>query len=197
MEAKSTVALLLAAGESKRLGRPKQLLPYKGRTLLTHTFEELKVCCDDVLVLTGAHREAVEAVLPVEANILWNPNWKQGMGSTIAMGVKELVNRTGVETILISTCDQPGLGRFHFEELLKTAEKNEGAATDYGKRGGVPAVFSRSVWSALEQLEGDKGARDLINYEQRDIEWVQPVGSVFDIDTEEDFLKLTRNPFQD
>ncbi len=197
MEAKSTVALLLAAGESKRLGRPKQLLPYQGRTLLTHTFEELKVCCEDVLVLTGAHREAVEAVLPVEANILWNPNWKQGMGSTIAMGVKEIVNRTGVEAILISTCDQPGLGRLHFEELLKTAEKKEGAATDYGKRGGVPAVFCRSVWSTLVQLEGDKGARDLINSQQGDIEWVQAIGSVFDIDTEEDFLKLTRNPFQD
>lgn len=197
MEAKSTVALLLAAGESKRLGRPKQLLPYQGRTLLTHTFEELKVCCEDVLVITGAHREAVEAILPVEANVLWNPNWKQGMGSTIAMGVKDIINRTGVETILISTCDQPGLGRLHFKELLKTAEKKEGAATNYGKRGGVPAVFCRSVWSALIQLEGDKGARDLINSEQRDIEWVQPIGSVFDIDTEEDFLKLTRNPFQD
>lgn len=197
MGTKSTVALLLAAGESKRLGRPKQLLPFQGKTLLTHAYTELSACCDDVLVLTGAHRDEVEAVLPSDAKILWNPHWQQGMGSTIALGAREIAKNKEAQTLLISTCDQPGLGRLHYQALLRATEKCEGAATHYGKRGGVPAIFSLSLWPALFLLEGDKGARDLINAPQERIVLVQPNGSVHDIDTKEDFLKLTGNPLQD
>src|SRR5580698_3566832 len=105
-----TGVIILAAGNSSRLGRPKQLLPYRGKTLLTHVVAEaLATNLQPVLVVTGAfHQEVSDSLHGQSVDIVFNPAWEEGMASGIVTGVSKILSRyPEVDAIIIMVCDQP------------------------------------------------------------------------------------------
>ena len=187
--------LLLAAGGSSRLGRPKQLVEFKGKTLLRHAAESMAASiCDPVVAVLGAEagRSATE-IDGLQVAVCINENWHSGMSSSIRSGIEKLVAiEPMLDAVLISLCDQP----FINTEMLnrfgeKFAEGRQSViAAKYNGVAGVPALFSRELFSELSRLEGDKGARDLIR-SQRDLVTIDLPEAAFDIDTPDDAAGLT------
>ncbi len=186
--------LLLAAGGSSRLGQPKQLLEFKGKTLLRHAAEAMaESYCDPVVVVLGAETEmsAVEIGSLSVVQCL-NEDWQSGMSSSIRIGLAMLLELAPeIDAVLVSLCDQP----FVTTEMLnrfgeKFATTNAALiAAAYNRVTGVPALFSSEIFDELSHLDGDKGARDLIR-SRFDVETIDLPEAAFDIDTPEDTASL-------
>ena len=173
--------LLLAAGSSARLGRPKQLLPYRGRSLLRHAAETAAAWGGSPRVLvTGAlHETLLPEVAGLGFDITRNEHWASGMGSSIRAGLAALEALAGPErsalnpaalpapplaAVLVMLCDQPLLTPDILTALLAQfrATGQPVVASAYGGTRGVPAVFGRAVFPALRALSGPAGARNLL-----------------------------------
>jgi CTP:molybdopterin cytidylyltransferase MocA len=194
-------ALVLAAGESARLGTPKQLLVGPdGRTLVAHVVREAQEAgFDPVVVVIGAHAEDVtHALIRDAAGVFLVPHrgWSEGMGSSIRAGIAAMsVHRlmTDVQAVLIATCDMPTVNAMHFAALREAAMASGGdvrVASEYVTRGGatvtrgIPAIVPRQEWPELLALSGDRGAKALL--EQPDTLTVALVDGTFDLDTPDD-----------
>ena len=123
--------LILAAGTSARMGQPKQLLPWKGTTLLNHTLKNAKAISPDVLVVLGASAERIAAQLPSDVPRVLNSKWQSGMGTSIAIGTAELESSISPEFILILVADQPLLDLAYFEAILRASMPP--SLQDYGR----------------------------------------------------------------
>ena len=194
-------ALVLAAGESSRLGTPKQLLVGRdGRPLVSRVVHEMQSAgCDPVVVVIGAHAEDVTHALIHDAAgvfLVANRGWSEGMGSSIRAGIAAMsVHRlmTDVRAVLIATCDMPTVDAMHFAALREAAMASGGEVrvaseyvTRYGEAvtRGIPAVVPREEWPDLLALSGDRGAKALL--EQPDTLTVALVDGTFDLDTPDD-----------
>ena len=182
--------LLLAAGSSSRLGQPKQLLEFRGKTLLRHAAEAMaSSVCDPVVVVLGAEieRSATE-IEGLGVTTCLNANWRSGMSSSISVGLAGLTEISpDLDAVLISLCDQPlvdaeMLNRFGQKFATTNADV---IAAAYNGITGVPALFSRELFGELSRLDGDKGARDLIR-SRPDIKTIDLPEAAFDIDTPDD-----------
>jgi len=182
-------ALILAAGASTRLGQPKQLVSYNGELLLERTLRIVQQAnVQDIYVVLGAHAEQIEAATRLRgATVLRNEAWQAGMASSIRTGIAALPVTT--QQALILTCDQPAVTADHLTALLTVASNyNTTAASEYAGRRGTPAVFPESAFSELLQLQGDTGARDLLQHKNT-VALPLPDGE-WDIDTPEDLANL-------
>ena len=181
--------LILAAGTSARMGQPKQLLPWKGTTLLNHTLKNAKAISPDVLVVLGASAERIAAQLPSDVPRVLNSKWQSGMGTSIAIGTAELESSISPEFILILVADQPLLDWAYFEEILRASKQQPThiVATSYQGKAGVPALFPRHFFAALRQLGGDHGARHLMRENAEKIALVASEGKAIDLDTPENY----------
>ncbi|MCC7465198.1 MAG: NTP transferase domain-containing protein, partial [Saprospiraceae bacterium] len=106
----NTALILLAAGQSARLGRPKQLLRFRDKTLLQHTIDEaLQAGASPVVVVTGARAEEIAATIDQQAvELVFNAQWQEGKGKGIAAGVRKIVgDHPEVTQVILSVCDQP------------------------------------------------------------------------------------------
>ena len=184
--------LILAAGNSSRMGQAKQLLPWKGTSLLNHAIGLAKKVTNDVFVALGARKEAISSSLKPKPKIIINENWEKGMGSTIAVGVSELKKKYAYDAILIMLSDQPLLGENHLEKLISTfvSSKKKIVATSYENKNGVPAIFHSALYDELIRLDADYGARKLMQKHSKDTVGVIPTGNPTDIDTLETYYKL-------
>lgn len=159
------VAVVLAAGGSTRLGRPKQLLTRDGETLVHHAARlALASGAARVWVIVGAHADDVVAAvrdLPVEC--LVNPRWNEGLAGSVRVAVDALAAHD--HATLLLTCDQPALDLAHLQALLAAAPAapSGSAATRFGDRVGVPAVVAPTMLRAARDLQGDRGLRDVLN----------------------------------
>ena len=159
------VAVVLAAGGSTRLGRPKQLLTRDGEALV-HRAARLALASGAarVRVIVGAHADDVVAAvrdLPVEC--LVNPRWNEGLAGSVRVAVDALAAHD--RATLLLTCDQPALDLAHVQALLAVARAapSGSAATRFGDRVGVPAVVAPAVLRAARTVQGDRGLRDVLN----------------------------------
>jgi molybdenum cofactor cytidylyltransferase len=196
--------LVLAAGASRRLGQPKQLVQWRGQTLVARAVDHALALCDaGVVVVTGAHATAVAASLAELPHAgtglkpVYNAEWEQGMGASIARGMRALrapgvPDPAGVLTLLV---DQPAIARAELVSLVKLWQTNplSLAAARYGQRRGVPAVFPQACFAALERLTGDTGARHLLAAATGVLELAIPAAA-FDIDTPEALAALAQMP---
>ena len=181
-----TAALILAAGASTRLGQPKQLVRLGEETLLERTIRIANEAgCEPIVVVLGANKEEIEAVVSLGSiHVVHNEGWQEGMASSIRAGLRDLaIGMT--EGVLVMACDQPGVTVEHLRALLGV---NGLASSGYAGRRGVPAVFPRDLFSELMHLQGDAGARDLLQHETVTV--VELPGGEVDIDTPEDLEKL-------
>lgn len=186
-----TVAVVLAAGGSRRFGSPKQLAVIDGATLLHHAVTAaLSSRCDRIVAVVGSHREQVEAALadlPVE--VIPNPGWEEGMASSIRAAVEAVRDdEPPVEALLLMTCDQPRISASVIDSLLEACQR-EGvtlAACEYAGGPGVPALFGREYFPELLELQGDRGARAVLRRHAGRVAVVPWRDGVLDIDTPED-----------
>lgn len=189
--------IILAAGSSSRMGQPKQLLEYNGKSLLQHAVDEaLGTGVENIVVILGEYADEIKRNIKKDGiKLLENPDHKEGMASGIRLGLhyltKDRENMT--EGVLIMLCDQPFVNSGLLTDLPEK-QKVTGApivVSSYGNSKGVPAVFHKSVFPELLNLKGDKGAKGIIkkyNEETRTVDF--PRGHI-DIDTLEDYRNLT------
>lgn len=190
-----TAILILAAGNSSRLGKPKQMLGYKDSTLLKNTIAEASLVSEaKIIVITGANHQLIEEDLdPSRIKIVYNPDWEFGMSSSIVNGLQSVLRLyPEIENCIFAVCDQPYVSSVIFENLIQEHYKTgKGiAASEYAGTLGTPVLFNKKYFSALLELKGQEGAKKIINIFSDDrVSVVFEKGNI-DIDTEEDYNQL-------
>lgn len=183
--------VLLAAGGSSRLGRPKQLLRHQGRTLVRRAAEvALTAECGPVVAVLGAHREAVAAELNgLPVRLVEHREWVAGPGGSLVAGVRAL---TSVDAVLVMLCDQLRVDSAHLRALVDTWHRTGASivASAYDDTRGVPALFARAVLPELEALRPEQGARGVIARDSSRVAEVPLPGGGEDVDTVEDLARL-------
>lgn len=193
---KNIGAIILAAGASSRLGTPKQLLPYAGKTLLQYT---VRVALDSiarpVIVVLGSEAEKIKDNID-GAQVIVNTDWEEGMASSIRYGIKALEKADpSAEGAIILVCDQPYITSALLNELV-TEHRKTGhpvVASSYDNTLGVPALFHKSIFAVLLQLKGDAGAKSIIQQHTGEVGMVTFSKGGVDIDTEEDLEELSKS----
>ncbi|HYO53018.1 nucleotidyltransferase family protein [Archangium sp.] len=184
--------VVLAAGGSSRLGRPKQLLVHEGRTLVRRAAEAAEAAgCEPVVVVLGAHGQAVAAELTgLPVRTVDNPEWREGMGRSLRVGVRALPE---VDAVLVLLCDQLRVDAAHLKALVDTFTRTRSPIVASGYEGarGVPALFSRALLPELEALEADQGARKVIVRDPSRVVEVPLPGGGEDVDTAADLARLS------
>lgn len=194
--------LLLAAGSSSRLARPKQLLPYQGQTLLRHAAEVAAASpCRPLVLVTGAlHDELLPEIEGLPFHVVRNDSWADGMGGSIAAGLQELETAAEtaaptakVDAVVVILCDQPLLTPEIIGELIVQfqATRQPVVASSYAGTQGVPALFSREVFPQLLELRGAAGARELLQQYNHLPTVAFPDGAT-DVDTEAQYAALAQ-----
>ena len=186
-------AIVLAAGASRRLGQPKQLLMLEGETLLARSVRLAgEAGAAPVLVVVGAHAALIGASVPLDhAAVVMNEEWDQGIASSIHAGLKAL--DAGARGVLILACDQPRLSADHLRGLIETfAAQSQPTivASNYAGVVGIPAVFPREAFPHLLALSGDKGARSLLMRPPCPLIALPFDGGEVDIDQPDDLAQL-------
>jgi len=188
-------AVILAAGESSRLGQPKQLIQFRGKSLLHRIVDAAKKArCSPTVAVIGSDREEVERELKAEgAIIVENENWRLGIGTSIRVGMRRLIDKAPtLEAVVLLVCDQPFVDARAIARLIRLREKTKRAivASRYANTLGVPALFDRSCFQELLALDNATGAKTVIlSNRERVAEFPFPEGKI-DIDTASDYKKL-------
>lgn len=190
--------LLLAAGGGRRLGgRPKALLPHRGRPLVEHAVRMLRGGgCEVVHVVLGAAAERVRAEAELPGCVLVdNPDWAEGMGSSLRVGLDSLrAAPVPVDAALVSLVDQPGIGAAAVARVRGAYGGRDAlAAASYDGKRGHPVLFGADRWAGIAAgAVGDRGARDYLAAHRDAITLVDcsDVAEPYDIDTEADLARL-------
>ena len=190
----TTGIIILAAGESTRLGYPKQIAKYKDKTLLQLAIDAANGCkADKRVVVLGANRDEIKKTFS-GASIpnIPNPHFEKGMSTSIKIGLEYMLRFDQPDQVIIMLCDQPFVDAKLLNKLIAAQEK-EGkgiVACAYSKTVGVPILFGKAYFKKLMELTGDEGAKQIALAHEEDLATIAfPKGKV-DIDTEEDLKDL-------
>lgn len=189
MNARSFVAgLVLAAGGSERLGRPKQLLPYGGATLLDHVLATARACrFDQLLCVIGASADQIRQRVDLGGTqVVLNEHFGDGCSSSIAAALNAVDPRAGVLVLMLG--DQPGVSPSTVEALVGGRGDAPLAACAYENGRGHPLAFARSTFDELSALHGDKGVWKLLDRHAGEVVDVPIPGPIpRDVDTGADY----------
>ena len=190
-------AVILAAGASRRFGSPKQLLSYRGETLVARSVRlAYEAGAGTVCVVLGYRADAIRRALEQGrvpsgvTNTVRNPRWRDGMGHSLACGVRALDRRA--RAVLVCLADQPLLETGDLARLVQVwrASPRSVVASRYDGKPGVPAIFPRSHFAALKSLSGDRGARVLLASSSNVLSVPMPRAAM-DVDDPRDLGRLT------
>lgn len=187
--------IILAAGSSSRLGRPKQLLPYNGKSLLENAVDVANdSIAEPVIVVLGANAEKLEKeIIEKKVHIEENKEWQEGMASSVRCGITALMRiAPSVDAAIIMVCDQPFVSPELLNEL-NNQQKNTGkpiVTSQYENAIGPPALFYKTIFPELLKLKGDAGARKIIEQRKGDVSTVSFIKGSIDIDTEADYKTI-------
>jgi molybdenum cofactor cytidylyltransferase len=194
MEKAKTGIIVLAAGESSRLGYPKQIAQYKGKTLLQYAIDSaLGAKVEKQVLVLGANKDEIKKTFRGDSipNIP-NQDWEKGMASTMQKGLDYLLKFDAPDQVIIMLCDMPFVDSKLLKKLI-AAQKKTGkgiVACEYSDTIGVPILFTKAYFSELKTLSGDEGAKKVAQAHEDDCALVKfPMGQV-DVDTEEDLRDL-------
>jgi molybdenum cofactor cytidylyltransferase len=167
--------LILAAGASSRLGQPKQLLPYKGTTLLGWVVKQIETCkaLDEVVVVLGKTAEEVQKQVEfTNSKVVINPGTEQGCSASYRKGISAFDPKT--EALVVLLGDQPGVDPEIVSQIVSFWQQNGNkiVLTNYQGRKGHPMIFSKELFPLLEDLHGDKAVWKLVDQHP---EWVSEV----------------------
>jgi molybdenum cofactor cytidylyltransferase len=190
--------ILLAAGASNRLGNiPKQLLEFRGKTLIRHAAENaLASKCGKICVVLGAQAENIKREirdLPIEIAV--NENWAKGMSASLKCGLEKLLeSEPNLSAAVVTLGDQPLVDSTIINRLIEVFSdaQNPIVAAEYAGTVGVPAIFSRSVFDEILNLTADAGAQRIIKKYAASIGKIPVAEAAFDVDTPKDYENLLK-----
>jgi molybdenum cofactor cytidylyltransferase len=191
----SVTAVVLAAGGSIRFGKPKQLAIFQGEPLVRRIVTAAKDAgCAPVVVVVGASAAQITPVLAgLPVSIIEHPNWSNGLGSSIAVGVKHAASiAPDLDAAILLACDQPFVNAVMLRQLIQMHLENKKpiVVSAYADTLGVPALFDRSCFGDLLQLTGDSGAKGIILARRNDVTPFDFPAAAIDVDTAADYEKL-------
>ena len=188
-------AVVLAAGGSRRLGRPKQLEAWGSKTLLGHVLEGVRSYpADEIWVVLGAELETVLETVDLDGcGVVENPEWEEGLASSLRVGLDALTRLSKAEAAFIVLGDQPEVPQEVPAKLIEGLRTSRRMAIvpKYRYSWGNPVLVARELWPRLMSLTGDEGARRLLEAHPEWVEevWVESLPPR-DIDTERDIEEL-------
>lgn len=188
----SIAVVILAAGEAKRFGSAKLVVPIGGVPLLRRAALAALAVSANVVIVTGAHREIVEAcVADLSVTCVFNVRWADGVGGSIARGVAQLAPTIGAAIILLA--DQPLIGATELRRLTDAyaAAPERVIAAQFSGVLGPPCLFPRAYFGELMLLQGDAGARVLLRQHADSVATVAMPAAAVDVDTPEDLSLFT------
>ncbi len=187
--------ILLSAGESSRMGSPKPLLFWKGKTLIEFQLRNLLDTHQQVFVVLGANADQIiPFIKSIEVNIIINQDWEEGMSTSIAFAVKKVMDTIkNIDGVIITTIDQPLVDTEHLNTIVKSFKANEKqlivSESDNGWRG-VPALFDKCYLQELAKLKGDSGAKSVVHNHSENVQIVYAGNKLVDMDTPEIYEQL-------
>lgn len=188
-------ALILAAGESSRLGRPKQLIRFRGKSLVRRIVDAAdEAGCSPIAVVLGSEGKKVARELEqTSAAIVENEDWQNGIGASIRAGMQSLIDHApSLDAVVLLVCDQPLVETEVIKQIITRYGETETmiVASSYSGTLGVPALFGRSHFDELLTLPDDSGAKSIILSKRELVaEFPFPQGKI-DIDTLADYERL-------
>ena len=207
---RNIAAVILAAGGSSRFGRPKQLLTFRGETLVRRAVRAAtEAGCDPVIVVAGAISDSIRSEIAIResriattstsgddmpATVVQNEEWQDGVGTSIRRGLAQLPG--SIDAVVLIACDQPFVDGAVVAKLIAAHEKTGRpmVASSYANTLGIPALFDHSCFPDLLALPDDSGAKTLLTSRPNDVAAVTFEPGAIDIDTPEDFARLTARP---
>jgi len=191
-------AILLAAGESNRMGQPKQLMPFGQSTIVEGAIDNLlNSAVSETIVVLGYKDEELRKTIPGKPiKIAINPDYQQGMSTSIIAGLKQVDKRA--RAVLIALGDQPFVNSQTITSLVEAFIANSRGILIpvYQGRRGNPVIFAIKYKGELSNLKGDVGGREIIKRHPDDVleVAVNCEGVLLDIDTMENYTPITLNP---
>ena len=194
MNKKPVAAVILAAGESRRMGQPKLLLPWRDGCVLDAVLAAVSAApFDDAVLVSGAYRELVEEVAAYHGiRCVFNPDYASGQSTSLIAGLNALPDDTAAAFIL---ADQPGLNDALLRRLIE-AYRQSGAPILQPRtlqgRAGHPVLFAPALFAELRALSGDVGGRPVLQAHKNEIQYLlaDDDGIWQDLDTPEEYRLL-------
>lgn len=189
--------ILLAAGASTRMGTSKPLLDWHGETLIEFQIKKLLQTKRNLIVVLGSNMDEIKSVIDhFDVEHVANNDWKKGMGSSIGCGVKKfLQSKNKSSAVLIVTVDQPLVDIDYLTELLNAFEPNKNqivVSESSNGWSGIPAIFDSAYFEELSLLDGDKGAKSIVNNYRTHVKSLKAQERLIDMDTVELYEELLK-----
>lgn len=189
-----TAIILLAAGSSSRLGRPKQLIEFQGKKLIQKAIEEAqKSKSDSLVVVLGWNPELIKSGFDSDKipHVI-NENWQEGMATSMQAGLRFLMGKEHPDQVILMLVDQPFVDSKLLDRLILEKEKlGKGiVACSYSETLGVPAIFDQSYFEEMLRLKGSEGAKKVILKNSDDVFPIDFTLGAVDLDTEADLDQL-------
>jgi molybdenum cofactor cytidylyltransferase len=189
--------LIMAAGASRRMEGIKLLLPWKSSNFLLETIKTARESeADSFYVVLGANAGIITTECNLkekDVTIFINPDWSSGLGKSIAYGVKKIMKTKPLpDAILVCLADQPLITPTYLNLIINTFKRDTSKiiSTSYRNRAGVPALFPKSHYTLLVHLEGDQGAKDLLESKMHELIKLDAKDQLIDIDTKNEYEQL-------
>ncbi len=190
----TTAVIILAAGNSARMGRPKQLLDYAGEPLIRRAAcVALQARCGPVVVVLGANEPQIrEALVGLDLEMTINPRWPEGMGTSIQAGLGS-AGLNSADAVILLLADQPRVSSAFLQQLVERHHQTGKpiVAAQYAETAGVPALFARSTFPLLLALSPNQGCKQVILHHPQDALLIDYPEAATDIDTPEDYARAT------
>ena len=190
---KTISAIVLAAGESKRMGRVKQLLPFGDTTVLAVVMDSLaRSTVNETILVLGSREEEIRSSLPVlPAKTIVNRSYREGMGSSIVSGMRAVSDDT--DAVMIVLADQPLIDATIIDRLVEACRGSDRGiiVPCYGQKRGNPVIFDMKYRERLSALQGDRGGRDIVRENSDDVLEVdiESEAVISDIDEEDEYRR--------
>jgi molybdenum cofactor cytidylyltransferase len=186
------VVLILAAGKSSRMGNIKQLLKIEDKTLIENAIEtSMKIEKTSTLCVLGAHAAEIKKKVDMSnVDVTINKDYELGLSSSIISGIKHLQKqKKQFDGIFLLLADQPAIKVAYYQEMvaLFSKEKKKIIASKYKNGFGVPAIFPKSFIKNLLAIKGDKGAREFLQKNKKEILSPKTPVNLVDIDSPKDY----------
>ncbi len=195
----NTAIIILAAGASSRMGAPKQLLLVDGKTLIKRICETaMDTPCHPIVTVLGANRNLIRKEtdrMPI--TIIDNPQWENGMSSSIKMGLAgAYMTEKAIEAAIFLTVDMPYVNAELINKMIEKAESDEKVeivACKYDSQMGIPVLFKRTLFTDLLELTGDEGAKKVVMKNKDKTAFIDFPEGKLDLDTIDEYRNFVSN----